>query len=257
MRIESIKSKIVGTTLGSLVEKIRLFYQFSKFLKHPELSGVLSEKIGQKKLFKNLIKKDFNCIDVGVHIGSTLSLLRKLAPEGNLIGIEADGEKVEFLKKNFKDIEIFNIALSDRIGEVFLKRNKRNSGLNRITFNESKENYSLVEKIPTATLDSLIPSEQRIHFIKIDIEGAELSALKGARTLLENSKPILFFESTKSGHQNFGQSPVELYDFLVKEYSYKIYTTLDYLNRSSCLAREEFLEAHNYPFRAFNFIAII
>jgi len=46
-----------------------------------------------------------------------------------------------------------------------------------------------------ATLDSLALAEEKIHFIKIDVEGFERQVLTGAYNTLHVHKPILFIES--------------------------------------------------------------
>ena len=43
-------------------------------------------------------------------------------------------------------------------------------------------------------LDDVIPTDVTIDFIKIDVEGAELGVLKGAKNVLLKNKPIIIFE---------------------------------------------------------------
>jgi FkbM family methyltransferase len=45
--------------------------------------------------------------------------------------------------------------------------------------------------VETRALDHLIPDEEKITFIKMDIEGAEFAALKGARRIIKKHKPGL------------------------------------------------------------------
>lgn len=54
------------------------------------------------------------------------------------------------------------------------------------------ENYS-VSKLPMTTLDSDV-GEERIKFIKIDVEGFELDCLNGATNIIEKQKPIFMIE---------------------------------------------------------------
>jgi FkbM family methyltransferase len=48
--------------------------------------------------------------------------------------------------------------------------------------------------IPCAALDGLIPEDETIDFLKIDVEGAELRVLRGAERLLSSGK-VLFVQS--------------------------------------------------------------
>lgn len=52
--------------------------------------------------------------------------------------------------------------------------------------------------VPVVRLDSLELSE--VAFVKIDVEGYEMSVLLGARTLLERWRPVLVLEINRGGH---------------------------------------------------------
>jgi Methyltransferase FkbM domain len=52
------------------------------------------------------------------------------------------------------------------------------------------DNYESVEEIDCISPDSFFPEGQRIDFIKIDIQGFEISAFKGMQKLLATNKNI-------------------------------------------------------------------
>lgn len=66
------------------------------------------------------------------------------------------------------------------------------------------------------TLDWYIKQRKinRVDFIKLDIEGSELSALKGSIQTLQNFLPGLMIEITKDSYRDFGYTLNDLYDFL-------------------------------------------
>ncbi len=73
-------------------------------------------------------------------------------------------------------------------------------------------------------LASEIPS-RRIGLIKMDIEGAELSALHGARSLLERDRPVLILEINPPVMQAFGYGFVDVWR-LLRSLDYRMYRIL-------------------------------
>ena len=87
-------------------------------------------------------------------------------------------------------------ALSDKTGKVkFNDIGKPESGYlpeTRLTveYNEKLAPVNTIE-VDTTTIDSYIPENEKITFIKMDIEGAEYEALKGAEKIIKKYKPRL------------------------------------------------------------------
>jgi hypothetical protein len=48
--------------------------------------------------------------------------------------------------------------------------------------------------VPMTTLDAVTRDARGVRFVKIDIEGAELFALRGARELLRRERPMVYAE---------------------------------------------------------------
>ena len=103
---------------------------------------------------------------------------------------------------NLSNVEIINAAVSDSEGEgiVFVLPSAGNSGGTHFRSNPSKEfiqelknkEYE-INTVPILLLDEIIGS-RKVALIKIDIEGAEPYALRGALKILKNSKPLILCE---------------------------------------------------------------
>jgi FkbM family methyltransferase len=135
-------------------------------------------------------------LDAGGCFGDTaLYFANAVGPEGKVFTFEFIPENVEILKKNislnldFKNnIEIIeNPVWEISNKEIFFKNNGPASRLSFEPFN----GYDA--KIYTIAIDDFIETKKinRIDFIKMDIEGAELNALKGSMNTIIKFKPKL------------------------------------------------------------------
>lgn len=79
------------------------------------------------------------------------------------------------------------------------------------------------QSVPVRFLDMVVRNKTNISTIKIDVEGGELSVLKGARKILEQSRPIVIVEALDSEHEE------ELIDFM-SEIGYTQYVFCDNRN---------------------------
>ena len=84
-------------------------------------------------------------------------------------------------EKNYHDVVTFNCG-------VWNERTK-------ITFNGANETSSAVSEVGNVTIDAEkiddIVGDTKIDFIKMDIEGSELKALRGATETIKRDKPTL------------------------------------------------------------------
>lgn len=62
-------------------------------------------------------------------------------------------------------------------------------------------------------LDEFLPRLERVSLLKCDIEGADLFAMRGARRLLEEHKPVVVIEITPWFLEGFGLTVGDVYGF--------------------------------------------
>jgi FkbM family methyltransferase len=162
----------------------------------------------EKELLLHLIMhRGETFVDVGANVGYySLKIAKEYSSKGvTIVAIEAHPGNYNALSKNielndFKCITAINKAVSDHKGIVTLydrvdTRNRIRSemySLSNAFFHESNvarpEGGSL--EIECDTLDNIL-GEQRVDVMKIDIEGAEVSALEGATHILKKLRKII------------------------------------------------------------------
>jgi len=154
-----------------------------------------------------LMQEGETFVDVGANVGYySLRIAKEYLSKGvNIIAIEAHPGNYKALTKNvelndFKCVTAINKAVSDHRGIVTLyervdPKNRIRSefySLSNSFIHESNfvrpEGRSL--EIECDTLDNIL-GEQRVDVLKIDIEGAEVSALEGATRILKRLRKII------------------------------------------------------------------
>ena len=169
--------------------------------------------------------------DVGAHSGTWTVALSSLLPNGHVYSVEALPYYAEVLRLTFsllrrRNVTVLNRAVNDTGEQVSLVwRNAdgtRLTGFTHIAGSEEDEEGTV--SVSGLRLDSLIASIQprRIRFIKMDIEGAELPALRGAQAILETDQPALYLEAWASHAKRYGYELSELFAYL-RELSYSAF----------------------------------
>ena len=122
--------------------------------------------------------------------------------------------------KNIPNVELCRCALSNCYGEANFAQSYQGLMGARLG-----ENGDYVEKVKIDTIDNIV-SDEYVTFIKMDIEGAELEALKGAENVLRKCKPKLAI-SLYHKNEDLYQIPIWLskvvpeYKFYLRHYSNK------------------------------------
>lgn len=137
-------------------------------------------------------------VDLGANVGNYTARLSELVgPSGRVVAIEPVPETFELLASNLarfplRNVTLLNLAASDRVGLAGMSVPTLDTGLeNRYMAHLTETGGSLnVLSLPVDCLDLPI----RVRLVKIDVEGHELSALRGMRALLVRDHPVLIIE---------------------------------------------------------------
>ena len=153
-------------------------------------------------------------VDGGANIGlHTLPMAQAVQPDGLIIAIEPVPEMLHQLRTRLHEfripehlVRLVPLGLSSAPGaadfyQVLDPTQHGMSGLrNRSHFASCQVKQIRVELI---TLDAVCQDLDRLDFLKLDLEGAELDALRGGRATLERFRPVVALEQDQYSPQYF------------------------------------------------------
>ncbi len=141
------------------------------------------------KIISKIIRSRGNIIDIGANIGNHSIAFSKISKK--VYSFEAHPRTFEILKFNTKEydnIKIFNLGISNKKGFLFFN-NSKSSNIGGKRLGKTGSIKSKINK-----LDNVIKLDDKIKLIKIDIEGHEYEALEGMKKLLNNNKSLILLE---------------------------------------------------------------
>ncbi len=146
--------------------------------------------------FMNFFKKGTAYLDCGGYDGYTSIEFAKYCNRdySKIYIFEPDSENAVMCEQAMKsnhvyDYEVIQMGCSDEESEVLFEAGLQ--GMSRFT-SDSNENTigTRTEKVKTIQIDKVV-GETEVGFIKMDIEGAEMGALVGAKRTIMRDKPLL------------------------------------------------------------------
>lgn len=194
-RIKSFQKLPLPTSSGEIYVDLRIPVSH-RFLKSYQSTG-------EDVVMKRLVKAGNVVYDIGANFGEYSLLLSNLVgADGKVFAFEPNSELLDNLKLTISqksNIELFPVALSDTEGTatLFIPEDVSMASLGNWTkdFNakgELHENLCQVKKLDNLVKTENLPFPQ---FIKCDVEGAELSVMRGGLSVFNRiDAPIFMFE---------------------------------------------------------------
>lgn len=172
------------------------------------------EKEDSDMIFR-LVKDSDTIFDIGGNLGWYSIGLYKNKKNVTIHSFEPIPSTYKCLKENVKineaNIVINNFGLSDKKQECTFYFHKEGSGnASAAIMDEERENIKV--QCMLDTLDNYFRDTnlERLDFIKCDVEGAELLAIKGGLETIKNHKPIIFAEMLRKWAAKFNYHPNEI-----------------------------------------------
>lgn len=181
-----------------------------------------------------LVKPGDFAVDLGANVGWYSVLLASLVGEnGRVYAVEPIPETFILLssviqKLGLKNIELFNCAVSDKVGTAVMEIPKHDYGganfyMARIVVGGSSDRVLDRLQVPLRSVDSLISGElaRSVTFIKCDVEGHELAVIKGAAVFFERARPAMMIEV--AGTAEMQDAPKNEFYSILRGYGYTPY----------------------------------
>lgn len=144
-----------------------------------------------------LFRKPPAVLHVGAHLAEEAELY-SAAGWGPVIWVEAQSDLVEKLVERFvgsPDLVLQGCAWSSTGKQMTLNVSSNSQSSSVFSLGTHKNHYPEIdfvgsEKVSTIRLDELIPGEARLEFVNLDIQGAELEALKGLGNRIRSATAV-------------------------------------------------------------------
>ncbi|MBC7536666.1 MAG: FkbM family methyltransferase [Ferruginibacter sp.] len=213
----------IKSSVGSIIKNILPGYYWARKMSYYKQH--FSEV--EMKLLPYLCKKDKTSLDIGAAGG--VFIANMLGVSKNVIAFEpipADAAILKTMVEATKsNVKIECVALSDKSGEATLRMMANDLGRSTIeesnTLDDHTGSLKTGIKVPIKKLDDFIFNN--IGFIKIDVEGHELSVLRGSKETIRRNLPALLIE-IEDRHKLNAVADVPLF---LKEFGYLVYFILD------------------------------
>jgi FkbM family methyltransferase len=247
------KAALIGSPIEPIAIVARRLLDVPKRLKHPELRDLHNEERLLPAVLSRLLNRSSNAVDVGCHIGSVLSAICKIAPDGSHVAIEPTPAKADWLKRRFPKVTVHQVAVGDIEGSAAFEEDCVNPGYSKLQGHAPSSGDFARYTVAIRRLDNIIAGH--IDLIKIDTEGHEPQVLRGAARLIETSRPAIIFESASEYEPGAPERRKETFEIL-SGFGYRIHTFADFVFDRGPMQYDEFRRCGLYPFRAFNYVAL-
>jgi FkbM family methyltransferase len=150
-------------------------------------------------LVQRVVRSGDVALDVGAHSGHYAILLAALVGSGGrVLAFEPAPANVERLRQNLRlngiehVTEALQMAVSEQVGEVEFFADGDTGGTEFSMFGQRHGAGGVAFRVACTTLDAVLGERgvERVHFMKIDTEGAELAVLRGAEQTIRRSTDL-------------------------------------------------------------------
>lgn len=208
-------------------------------------------------LLEKYIEPGMVIADIGANIGFYAGILSRLAgPQGKVHCFEPDAINFRRLQKTvsgLNNVSIHQKAVGPKTGVIKIYTSP-NLNVDHRTY--EPESYESVFEVSAVSLDDYLSAfNHKVDFIKMDIQGFEMEAIKGMQKVLEKNPGLrMISEFWPYGVRKAGSSVLQYFDRLRElDFQLSLLTEngLEHLSRERVLQMQDLGEEHY-----FNILAI-
>lgn len=173
-----------------------------------------------------LVRPGDNALDLGANLGTHSIFLSRLVGDGQVFAFEPQSITFSLLQTNLlandcRNVVPYKFAVSDgdfqllSMDPIFYDGEHINNGGVRVSAFGGVGDHTIARTLDTLNLPN-------IAFVKMDIQGSEVRALKGATRLISEHRPYIFVEIEEHHLASLGSSSKDLIE-LILSFDYCIY----------------------------------
>lgn len=211
--------------MGLVVNGVRAVRSAASYVPSRSLLGLREARDLPSRLLRRVHEDDFRALahfdrrpstvlDVGANRGQSIRSLRLVLEDPRVVAVEPHAHLAEHLRARFPGTRVENVALGDRRGRLDLhvpvyghtawdtraagEREVAEQFLAResfLGFSPSRARVVL-EQVDIVRMDDLAVEPD---VIKMDVEGADLAALRGGEQTIARCRPVLLVEHPSPG----------------------------------------------------------
>lgn len=204
-----------------------------------------------RRFYAGLLRPGDIAVDIGAFKGThTMPMAAAISGDGGALhAFEANPKTAAALKPVLArpgraHVTLHECAVGTQDGEtgyVMALDSPGYSGLQRRDYDQPDMRTRQVT-VRAVRLDTHLGHLPRLRFIKIDIEGGEFDALRGAEGLVQRHRPAISFEFGQRSYRAYGVDPAAVFDW----FAVRRYMLFDIIG-NPLLTRERFLRADAIP----------
>jgi FkbM family methyltransferase len=186
----------------------------------------------ETRFVERFLKPGMTVLDIGANQGYyTLLASQRVGTNGRVVAFEPSPREREALEFHLRlnscsNVSIEALALSDYEGDadLYLVKGKE-TGLNSLKPPAVRQELLERVRVEIRPLDNWLDEQkiERVDFVKLDVEGAELSVLKGAAKVLGGEKaPVILIEVANIRTMPWGYKVDEIIRYL-RESGYELF----------------------------------